>query len=124
MTTEELLERNDEDEQGDDGAGPFEPEVQPGADRDEAGHGGALSGDGTVLVSGFECLGACDLAPMASIDERYYGPLTESDARELVDALKAGREPSAELALASRSLAGGPDPTDDPRVETLKGPNR
>ena len=24
---------------------------------------------------GFECLGACDIAPMASIDERYYGPL-------------------------------------------------
>jgi NADH:ubiquinone oxidoreductase subunit E len=41
----------------------------------------------------FECLGACDLAPMASIDGRYVGPLEESDAHELVSALKDGREP-------------------------------
>ena len=95
-----------------------------GCDREKAGHGGAVSEDGEFFVSGFECLGACDLAPMASIDERYYGPLTESDARDVVAALRAGEEPSAELALASRSLAGGPDPTDDPRVESLKGPNR
>jgi len=41
----------------------------------------------------FECLGACDLAPMASIDGRYVGPLTEDDAHELVAALKEGRDP-------------------------------
>ena len=41
----------------------------------------------------FECLGACDMAPMASIDGRYVGPLQESDAGELVRALKEGREP-------------------------------
>jgi NADH-quinone oxidoreductase subunit E len=36
----------------------------------------------------FECLGACDMAPMASIDGRYVGPLDEGDAGELVSALK------------------------------------
>jgi NADH:ubiquinone oxidoreductase subunit E len=41
----------------------------------------------------FECLGACDLAPMASIDGRYVGPLTTGDAAELVNALKEGRDP-------------------------------
>jgi NADH-quinone oxidoreductase subunit E len=41
----------------------------------------------------FECLGACDMAPMASIDGRYVGPLDEGDAGELVSALKDGREP-------------------------------
>jgi NADH-quinone oxidoreductase subunit E len=41
----------------------------------------------------FECLGACDMAPMASIDGRYVGPLEEPDAVELVRALKEGREP-------------------------------
>ena len=46
-----------------------------GVDREDAGHGGASSADGEFFVSGFECLGACDIAPMASIDERYYGPL-------------------------------------------------
>ena len=40
----------------------------------------------------FECLGACDMAPMASIDGRYVGPLDESDAPELVAALREGRE--------------------------------
>jgi NADH-quinone oxidoreductase subunit E len=39
----------------------------------------------------FECLGACDMAPMASIDGRFVGPLDESDAHELV-AAKEGRE--------------------------------
>jgi NADH-quinone oxidoreductase subunit E len=48
----------------------------------------------------FECLGACDMAPMASLDGRYVGPLTEADAPELVAALKDGREP-----LPGRGLA-------------------
>jgi NADH:ubiquinone oxidoreductase subunit E len=46
-----------------------------------------------VEVREFECLGACDIAPMASIDGRYVGPLDETDARELVIALKEGRQP-------------------------------
>jgi NADH-quinone oxidoreductase subunit E len=44
-------------------------------------------------VRHFECLGACDMAPMASIDGRYVGPLSEDDAHELVAALKEGRTP-------------------------------
>ena len=40
----------------------------------------------------FECLGACDMAPMASIDGRYVGPLDVSDAAELVGAVKERRE--------------------------------
>ena len=43
-------------------------------------------------VRQFECLGACDMAPMASIDGRYVGPLSTGDARELVSALKEGRD--------------------------------
>jgi NADH:ubiquinone oxidoreductase subunit E len=46
-----------------------------------------------VEVREFECLGACDLAPMASIDGRYVGPLSKDDAGELVRALIEGREP-------------------------------
>jgi NADH:ubiquinone oxidoreductase subunit E len=46
-----------------------------------------------VEVREFECLGACDLAPMASIDGRYVGPLATTDAAELVTAVKAGRDP-------------------------------
>ena len=47
----------------------------------------------------FECLGACDMAPMASVDGRYIGPLDPSDAPEIVDAIREGRKP-----LPGRSL--------------------
>ena len=43
-------------------------------------------------VREFECLGACEMAPMASVDGRYVGPLDESDAQELVSAIKDGRD--------------------------------
>jgi NADH-quinone oxidoreductase subunit E len=41
----------------------------------------------------FECLGACDMAPMASVDGRYVGPLDASDAPEIVSAIREGRRP-------------------------------
>jgi NADH:ubiquinone oxidoreductase subunit E len=44
-------------------------------------------------IRGFECLGACEMAPMASIDGRYVGPLEPDDAGEIVDAIRAGRPP-------------------------------
>ena len=53
-----------------------------GRDHHEAEHDGANSPDGEVFVKGFECLGACDIAPMASIDEQYYGPLEPGDAAD------------------------------------------
>jgi NADH:ubiquinone oxidoreductase subunit E len=45
-----------------------------------------------VEVREFECLGACDMAPMASVDGRYVGPLEREDATELVLAIKEGRQ--------------------------------
>jgi NADH:ubiquinone oxidoreductase subunit E len=41
----------------------------------------------------FECLGACDMAPMASVDGRFIGPLDTSDAEEIVAAIREGRPP-------------------------------
>jgi NADH-quinone oxidoreductase subunit E len=41
----------------------------------------------------FECLGACDMAPMASVNGRYIGPLDPSDATEIVDSVREGRKP-------------------------------
>ena len=41
----------------------------------------------------FECLGACDMAPMASVDGRYIGPLDPSDAPEIVASIRDGRRP-------------------------------
>ncbi|MFN8215378.1 MAG: NAD(P)H-dependent oxidoreductase subunit E [Solirubrobacterales bacterium] len=72
-------------------------------------------------VTGFECLGACDIAPMASIDQRYYGPLEEGDATAAVEQLRSGAAVLPEKALARRPLAadlpgGGPE-AEGPTVE-------
>jgi NADH-quinone oxidoreductase subunit E len=87
-----------------------------GADAHQADHGGTTSVDGEVFVKGFECMGACDLAPMASIDERYFGPLSSDDARTAIDQLGSGAEVLPDRALGKRGAAGGPEPDPDPRV--------
>ncbi len=66
----------------------------------------AAEGDEDVFVTGFECLGACDIAPMASIDERYFGPLEAADAAAAIGQLRDGAEVLPEKALAKRPLAG------------------
>ena len=53
-----------------------------------------------VELREFECLGACDMAPMASVDGRYVGPLSTHDAPEFVRQVKAG-----ETVLPGRGLA-------------------
>jgi len=47
----------------------------------------------------FECLGACDMAPMASVDGRFVGPLSTDDAPDLIRQVKAG-----ETVLPGRGL--------------------
>ena len=87
-----------------------------GADRllesfsDAAGiEGQGSSEDGKLFVRSFECLGGCDIAPMASIDERYYGPLTEEDARTAAEQLRSGQEVLPDKRLEDRKVAGGPN---------------
>lgn len=66
-----------------------------------------VAGEGRdVFVTGFECLGACDIAPMASLDERYFGPLQPDEAKTAIDQLLAGKEVLPEKALEQRPLAG------------------
>jgi NADH-quinone oxidoreductase subunit E len=69
----------------------------------------AAAAGSDVFVSGFECLGACDIAPMASVDERYFGPLEPGDAATAIEQLVAGGEVLPEKALAKRGLAGDRD---------------
>jgi NADH-quinone oxidoreductase subunit E len=57
-------------------------------------------------VKSFECLGACDIAPMASIDGEYVGPLEEEDCRTIVDDVKAGRPVLEAKQLRHRKAAG------------------
>jgi NADH-quinone oxidoreductase subunit E len=69
----------------------------------------AAGEDEEFFVTGFECLGACDIAPMASIDERYFGPLENSEAASAIEQLRKGAEVLPEKALEKRPLPGGPD---------------
>lgn len=66
----------------------------------------AAASNADVHVTGFECLGACDIAPMASIDQRYYGPLEAAEAGTAISQLLAGEEVLPAKALAQRGLAG------------------
>jgi NADH:ubiquinone oxidoreductase subunit E len=66
----------------------------------------AAGDDEDFFVTGFECLGACDIAPMASIDQRYYGPLEAAEAGVAIEQLRAGAEVLPEKSLARRGLAG------------------
>jgi len=72
----------------------------------------AAEGDADLFVTGFECLGACDIAPMASIDQRYFGPLEAAEAGIAIEQLKAGADVLPAKSLATRPLAGDtPGPT-------------
>ena len=70
---------------------------------------GAAAGHEDIHVSSFECLGACDIAPMASVDGEYVGPLTGEDADPIVADLHAGRPVLEHKQLRYRRCA-------DPRV--------
>jgi NADH-quinone oxidoreductase subunit E len=69
----------------------------------------AAGDDESFFITGFECLGACDIAPMASIDERYFGPLEAAEAQTAIEQLRDGAEVLPEKALEKRPLPGGPD---------------
>jgi NADH:ubiquinone oxidoreductase subunit E len=57
-------------------------------------------------VKSFECLGACDIAPMASVDGEYVGPLEEADCARIVEDVKAGRPVLEAKQLRKRKAAG------------------
>jgi len=76
-----------------------------GADEIHEAMQDAVGADARFNVRSFECLGACDIAPMASVNGDYLGPLTEEDCRTIVDDLLAGKAPLAAKNLASRPSA-------------------
>ncbi|MGO9958293.1 MAG: NAD(P)H-dependent oxidoreductase subunit E [Solirubrobacteraceae bacterium] len=80
-----------------------------------------------VDVRSFECLGACDIAPMASVNGEYVGPLELDDATRIVEDLAAGRPVLVDKQIRYRrsvdtdpsSPAGdGDTPPEPPRDET------
>ncbi len=65
----------------------------------------AAGEDPEFNVRAFECLGACDLAPMASVDGVYVGPLTLDDVPQLLADIRAGGPVLPEKQLARRLVA-------------------
>ena len=68
-----------------------------------------LGEDPDVNLRGFECLGACDIAPMASVNGDYVGPITLDEVPELAAQIRAGQEPLPAKQLRLR-------PSADPKV--------
>ncbi len=64
-----------------------------------------MGGAAEFNVRAFECLGACDIAPMASVDGVYVGPLTLDDVPQLLDDARAGRAVLPDKQLARRLVA-------------------
>jgi NADH-quinone oxidoreductase subunit E len=64
-----------------------------GADDLHAAISAAVDGDPDFNVRSFECLGACDIAPMASVDGVYIGPTTLDEVDTLIDDLREDRSP-------------------------------
>jgi NADH-quinone oxidoreductase subunit E len=62
-------------------------------------------GDPEFNVRHFECLGACDLAPMASVDGVYVGPLALDDVGELLRQAREGEPLLPDKQLATRMSA-------------------
>jgi NADH:ubiquinone oxidoreductase subunit E len=72
--------------------------------RAELGVGpGETTPDGLFSLDEAECLGACETAPCAEIDGRYFSRLTPQDAKALVAMLRASAASGADPRTAVRS---------------------
>jgi NADH-quinone oxidoreductase subunit E len=76
-----------------------------GADALLAAIGQAAAESADFNVRSFECLGACDIAPMASVDGVYVGPLSIDDVPQLLDDARSGRPVLPDKQLATRLVA-------------------
>jgi NADH-quinone oxidoreductase subunit E len=76
-----------------------------GADRVYEAMLSAAGDDVDFNIRAFECLGACDIAPMASVNSVYVGPLKLDDCEVLIEQLRNGEEPLPEKQLARHPVA-------------------
>jgi NADH:ubiquinone oxidoreductase subunit E len=76
-----------------------------GADELFAAVRDAAGDDPEFNVRAFECLGACDIAPMASVDGVYIGPLSIEDVAQMLDDIRAGDPVLPDKQLSKRPCA-------------------
>lgn len=79
--------------------------------------GGETSGEGLFTMHEEECLGACDAAPVVTVNFANYDRMAPEGVAELVEALRRGESPPpsrgsfpGDFRQASRTLAGLGDP--------------
>jgi NADH-quinone oxidoreductase subunit E len=65
----------------------------------------AIGDDPDVQVRGFECLGACDIAPMASINGIFVGPIEDGEVADLAQQVRDGADPLPAKQLLKRPSA-------------------
>lgn len=83
----------------------------------------AAGNDPEFNVRSFECLGACDIAPMASVDGEYVGPLEAADCARIVEDVKAGRPVLDAKQLRHRpSAVTAPAPANPTVADAASGP--
>jgi NADH-quinone oxidoreductase subunit E len=75
----------------------------------------AVGDDPDVQVRGFECLGACDIAPMVSVDGVFVGPVADEEVDELARQIRDGENPLPDKQLLIR-------PSADPKANTREWP--
>jgi len=75
----------------------------------------AAQDDPDINVRAFECLGACDIAPMAWVDGVYVGPLELSDVPALLADIREDRPVLVDKQLIRRPVA-------DPRANSQEYP--
>jgi NADH-quinone oxidoreductase subunit E len=75
----------------------------------------ATEDDADIYVRHFECLGACDIAPMASVDGVYVGPIDLDEVPDLLEQIRAGAPPLPDKQILRRA-------TTDPTANTREFP--
>jgi NADH-quinone oxidoreductase subunit E len=73
------------------------------------------AGGSDVQVRGFECLGACDIAPMVSVDGVFVGPVEDGEVEELARQIREDEDPLPAKQLLRR-------PSTDPEANTREWP--
>ena len=74
-----------------------------------------LADDPDVNIRGFECLGACDIAPMCSVNGTYVGPVEDAEIPALAADIRAGADPLPAKQLVRRRVADDAANSDDVR---------
>ena len=82
-----------------------------------------VDGDERFNLRSFECLGACDIAPMASVDGTYIGPVDLGEVPTLLEQVRNGTPPLPNKQLKLRkstdpNAGSAPPPASEPELDT------